>query len=79
MTRTQKTKRKAWFIKVRGSYLPNNTAGWLTYIPYTAYLIGALVYVVSKHYDVWISLFILVPNWVAAAAVMHFVAAHTSK
>ena len=62
---------KKWFIKVRGSYLPNNGKGWLTYIPYTAYLVGVLVFVLSQHYDFWISMFIVLPNWVAAAAVMN--------
>jgi len=33
-------KSQAWFYKVRGSYLPKNTKGWLTYIPYVIYLIG---------------------------------------
>ncbi len=69
---------KKWFIKVRGSYLPNNGKGWLTYIPYLAYLIGVLVFVLNSHYDLWVSLFVVVPNWVAAAATMNWIAAHTS-
>ncbi len=74
---TSRSKKK-WFIKVRGSYLPNNTKGWLTYIPYTCYLVGVLVYVMKSDHDFWISLFIVVPNWVAAAAVMNWVASRTS-
>jgi hypothetical protein len=63
-----------WFIKVRGSYLPNNKAGWLTYLPYVGYTLGGLVYVLSKHYDVVLSTLLLVPNWAAAAAVMTSIA-----
>jgi hypothetical protein len=69
---------KQWFVKVRGSYLPNNWAGGLTYIPYLAYIIGVLVYVVGKGYDVWTSMFVLLPNWVAAVAIMNWIAARKS-
>ena len=43
-----KRHRNKWFIKVRGSYLPNNGKGWLTYIPYLAYLVGVLVFVLQN-------------------------------
>jgi hypothetical protein len=71
-------KSSKWFIRIRGSYLPNNSRGWLTYLPYTLYLVGVLVYVYAKHYDTLLSVFIVVPNWVAAAAVMNWVAANHS-
>ena len=29
-----KARKGAWFVKVRGSYLPASWQGWLTYIPY---------------------------------------------
>ncbi len=73
-----KRRNSKWFIRVRGSYLPNSQAGWLTYIPYVGYLVAVLVYVLQRHYDFWLSLFIVVPNWIAAAAVMNWVAARTS-
>lgn len=71
-------KSKPWFKKVRGSYLPYSAAGKLTYIPYLAYTIGVMVFVMHQDYSFWLSLFILIPNWVAAAAVMNWVAARTS-
>jgi len=67
-----------WFIRVRGSYLPQSSQGWLTYIPYVTYLLGSLIYVIHHNYDLWISVFILIPNWVAAAAIMNWVAANNS-
>ncbi len=71
-------RKQKWFIKVRGSYLPNNSQGWLTYIPYLAYLIAPLVFVLNNNYSVWLSIFIIVPNWIAAAAIMNWVASKTS-
>ena len=68
-----------WFYKVRGSYLPKSWQGWLLYIPYTAYIVGAAVYVYSRGDSLWGALFTLVPNWVAALAIMTWVAERTSK
>ena len=73
-----KTKKGAWFVAVRGSYLPANWKGWLTYVPFTAYL--AYSWLVAFAYtgnDLKAVLWI-VPNWVAAAVVMTWVAKRTS-
>ncbi|MDB5163586.1 MAG: hypothetical protein JWS12_203 [Candidatus Saccharibacteria bacterium] len=67
-----------WFMKVRGSYLPSSAVGWLTYIPYTAYLVGVLVFVLNQSYSFWHGLFIVLPNWIAAVAVMNYLAARKS-
>lgn len=72
------SKTKPWFIKVRGSYLPYSFAGKLTYIPYLAYTIGVLVYVFEHDFTFWTSFFIVIPNLVAAAAVMNWIAARKS-
>lgn len=40
-TKPRQKKYKPWFRRVRGSYLPMSRNGWLTYIPYGLYLIGA--------------------------------------
>lgn len=74
----KKSKTKKWFKPVRNSYLPNNTAGWLTYIPFCAYLVFALW--AGWHYTqttVKAVLYIL-PNWVAAAVIMTWIAKRTS-
>jgi len=63
-----------WFRKVRGSYLPCSWQGWLLYIPYTAYILGIVAYVTAHDYDKLLSVFLVVPNWVAALAVMTWIA-----
>ncbi|MBI1857217.1 hypothetical protein HY003_00235 [Candidatus Saccharibacteria bacterium] len=69
---------KKWFIKVRWSYLPNTWQGWLTYIPYLAYLVAVMIYLYSSSYGFWTSVFILVPNYVVAALIITWLASKTS-
>jgi hypothetical protein len=64
------SKSKTWFKKTRGSYLPNSWIGWLVYIPYLAYLIGVLVFVIKIKDSFWAAIFTLIPNWIAAAIIM---------
>lgn len=67
-----------WFIKVRGSYLPNSWQGWLTYIPFIAYLITVMVVVIQQDSG-WINkLMVIFVQYVAAAIVMTWVAANHS-
>lgn len=72
------SKKKPWFIKKRGSYLPCSWQGWLTYIPFAGYLIGS--FFVANHRVDSISdlLYVLVPQWVAAAVILTWVAERTS-
>jgi hypothetical protein len=75
----KKSKTKRWFKPVRGSYLPNNWIGWLTYVPFCAYLIVA--FAAGWHYadhDALKATIFIVPNWVAAAAIMTWVAKRES-
>lgn len=73
-----KAKQGAWFVAVRGSYLPSSWQGWLTYIPFSAFLVWVLHYAWNNTYDLSHALVIIIPNWVAAAAVMTWVAKRTS-
>ena len=75
---SKKSKKDLWFIPVRGSYLPNNWLGWLTYLPFTAYLLFAAVFAWRTSVDYAQGLLIAVPNWVAAAAIMTWIAKRTS-
>ncbi len=73
-----KKKSKKWFIKVRGSYLPNAWQGWLTYIPFVGYLVATLIYINNHHEDLAASVFFLLTQWIVAAVVMTWVAQRTS-
>jgi hypothetical protein len=74
----RKIKKGAWFIRIRGSYLPVSGAGWLTYIPFTAYLLGTLYIGWHDASNRALAVLFVVPNWVAAAVVMTWLAARKS-
>lgn len=74
----KKSKRRKWFIPARGSYLPHSWQGWLTYIPFTAYLIYALVIGWQNTNTNAQAMLFIVPNWVAAVVVMTWIAQRTS-
>lgn len=71
-------KNNKWFKKVRGSYIPINWQGALTYIPYILYLLTSYLYAMTYYGYSATSFFIIVPNWVAAIAVMTWVASRKS-
>ena len=79
-TKTQKPKIKngAWFVRIRGSYLPASWQGWLTYLPFTAYLVYSLIVAFDYTGNTLKAVLWIVPNWVAAAVVMTWVAKTTS-
>ncbi|HUC88321.1 MAG TPA: hypothetical protein VMR95_04195 [Candidatus Binatia bacterium] len=76
--RRPKAKAGAWFVSVRGSYLPASSAGWWTYIPFIAYLIFALVVGIKETSSIAIAILFIVPNWVAAAVIMTYLASKKS-
>ena len=78
MAKHSKRKSKKWFIAVRGSYLPNSREGWLTYIPYTAYLV--LVAYIGWHFidSRIISILFVLAFWIAATILMTDIAKHKS-
>jgi len=69
---------KKWFKKVRGSYLPNSWQGAVYYLPYLAYLLFVYYYAMTNIGYNWTSILIIIPNWVAAAAVMTWAASKRS-
>lgn len=78
-TATKKRSNRAWFIRVRGSYLPNSRQGWLTYIPFVAYLIAVMV-IIGNETTSWLMKFLMITvQFIAAAVVMTWVAATHSK
>jgi hypothetical protein len=76
--KSPKLRKGAWFYQVRGSYLPATTEGWLTYIPFIAYLIWPVFYVSNRNLDLSASVFVVVPQWIAATVVMTWIAARKS-
>ncbi len=67
-----------WFVEIRGSYLPNSWQGWLTYVPYTAYAVGILIFALDNSSDWLHAIPIIVPNWLVALIVMTWLAEHKS-
>jgi hypothetical protein len=43
MKKMPSRRKGAWFVKLRGSYLPCSWQGWLTYIPYISLVIGGFL------------------------------------
>lgn len=72
--RINKTRKGAWFVRVRGSYLPCSWQGWLTYIPYAAYLVYAVIVAFAYTGNNFKAVLWIVPNFVAAAIVMTWIA-----
>lgn len=75
----KKGKKRAWFKHLRGSYIPVNYKGALTYIPFVAYLLVSILipfhYIDSKA----VATFVVIPNWLLAAVIMtSFAKSHAS-
>jgi hypothetical protein len=70
----KKSKKQKWFVPVRGSYLPNSWQGWLTYLPFTAYLLFTLYFGWMDADSAAKAVLFVVPNWIAAAVVMTWLA-----
>ncbi len=75
-----KPRKGAWFVPVRGSYLPASWQAWLLYIPYTAYLVVTLWMIVqnAQYTQSMLPYLSLVPYWVAGVAVMTWIAKQKS-
>ena len=67
----------AWFKPIRGSYIPVHWKGWLTYIPYVAYLYFTYLLLVPNR-GVLETILFLVPYWVAGVLIMHWIAKQKS-
>lgn len=78
-TKAKKSAKKdAWFIPVRGSYLPRSWQGWLLYVPFTAYLVFSLYIGWTQTDSAATAILYVVPNWVAVAVIMTWIARRTS-
>jgi hypothetical protein len=73
-----KKKNNKWFIKVRGSYLPNSWQAWLLYIPFVAFLVWVLCFAIKTQDTVGEMILIIFPQYIAAAVVMTWIASKKS-
>ena len=69
-----KIRKGAWFYPVRGSYLPCSWQGWLTYVPFTLFLLAVLIAAFRTQDSVSDALYMIFPEWIAAAVVMTWIA-----
>ncbi|MEO6761502.1 MAG: hypothetical protein ABI220_03970 [Candidatus Saccharimonadales bacterium] len=69
-----KHKKGAWFVPLRASYLPVSWQGWTTYTLLVAYLIIVLIYGWQLTASFAQAVLFIVPNFVAAAVILTWVA-----
>ncbi|MFO0882146.1 MAG: hypothetical protein U0491_01735 [Candidatus Saccharimonadales bacterium] len=69
-----KHKKDAWFVRVRGSYLPCSWQGALTYIPMVAFLVTIMMSSIHNAHSVSDALYTIFPYFVCTAVVMHWIA-----
>jgi hypothetical protein len=70
----KKSSNKTWFYRVRGSYLPKNSIGWLLYIPFIIYLAFSFVVAIKDIASIWVVLLFIVANWLTAGFIMTAIA-----
>ena len=73
-----KKKSSKWFIKVRGSYLPNSWQAWLLYVPFVGFLLTVLIAAARTEHSVSDMFYMVFPQWVAAAVVLTWIASQRS-
>lgn len=76
--KTPKAKKGAWFVAVRGSYLPVSWQAWALYVPYLVYLVSTLVLVLQTASSLFVAVLNLVPYWVAGVVAMTWLAKQRS-
>ena len=76
--RLPKPRKGTWFVAVRGSYLPASWQGWLTYVPYIAYLVFTLIYGVRTTHGLGQTAMFVFPQWCAGAVIMSWLARQKS-
>lgn len=78
MKKYSKHKKGAWFIKVRGSYLPCSWQGWISYIPMTIFLVSVFIAIDRNAHSISDALYVYFPYFVCTGVVMHWIAANKS-
>lgn len=73
-----KKKSDKWFIKVRGSYLPNSWQAWALYVPFVTFLFTVMCAAIRNEHSASDMFYAIFPQWVAAAVVMTWIASQKS-
>ncbi|MEI7522467.1 MAG: hypothetical protein WCJ86_03290 [Candidatus Saccharibacteria bacterium] len=75
---SNKIKKGAWFVKIRGSYIPVSWQGWLTYVPFIGFLVSVLSVAFRTQNSASDIFYMVFPQWVASAVVMTWIASRHS-
>lgn len=73
----KKKQPNTWFKKHNGSYVPNSWQGWLTYIPFTAYLVTVIISI-GRNENIYWEVLRVVSQFVGAGVVMTWIASKKS-
>lgn len=73
-----KPRKGAWFVPLRGSYLPVTWQGWLLYIPFVSYAIISLLFVVNRSGSFLEIVINLLPYWLSVLVAMTWIAKQKS-
>lgn len=71
--------KKAWFVKVRGSYLPSSLIGLVLYLAYAAYIVLLAVGWYVDGHRIWYLLVNVIPLMIGAALVTQYIASKHSR
>lgn len=72
------SKNKKWFTPVRGSYLPCSWQGWLLYVPYISWMVLTYLRIDTYTSNSVDTLIGIVPFWISASVVLHWIASRRS-
>ncbi len=73
-----KAKKGAWFVRLRGSYLPCSWQGLVIYFVYTVYVVALPVVWYYDGHEAWRLLTFVIPLMCGAALITQYVASKTS-
>ena len=73
-----KPRKGAWFVPVRGSYLPATWQWWFLYVPYILYVVLVCLVVLSGKEPLVTRIIMLVPYLVSGLVIMTWIAARKS-
>lgn len=59
--------------------MPNSWQGWLTYVPFVAYLVFVLIDVTRSDLSAKQAFYVAFPQFICAGVIMTYIAAKTSK